>query len=96
MSGSTTTARAFNQLRVDHFTSSKAGALPPTSSEIRGHIHRRAFLVNRAYRLPAIDNEREARLDQWNFDGRTHTGAIKMSETIDAECGRNMEVFRQV
>ena len=42
---STTTAHTFNQLRVEQYTSSRAGidALPPTSSEIRGHIHRGAF-----------------------------------------------------
>ena len=38
-------------------------ALPPTSSDTRGHIHRGAFLVNRACRLLATDNEREARLE---------------------------------
>ena len=44
---STSTAHAFNQLRVEQYTSSRAGsdALPPTSSEIRGYIHRGAFLV---------------------------------------------------
>ena len=43
----------------------KAGidALPPTSSEIRGHIHRGDFLVNRACRLLATDVERDARLE---------------------------------
>ena len=61
----TTTAHTFNQLRVEQYTSSRAGidALPPTSSEIRGHIHRGAFLVNRVCRLLATDNEREARLE---------------------------------
>ena len=34
----------------------------PTSSDTRGHIHRGAFLVNRACRVLATDNEREARL----------------------------------
>ena len=38
-------------------------APPPTSSEIRGHIHRGAFLVSRAYRLLATDIERDARLE---------------------------------
>ena len=49
---STTTAHTFNQFRVEQYTSSWAGidALPPTSSEIRGHIHRGAFLVNIACR----------------------------------------------
>ena len=34
----------------------------PTSSDTRDHIHRGAFLVNRACRVLATDNEREARL----------------------------------
>ena len=64
---STTTAheQTFNQLRVEHYTSYRAGidALPPTSSEIRGHIHRGAFLVNRACRVLATDKARLATVE---------------------------------
>jgi hypothetical protein len=61
---STVTAETFDQLRVENYTSASAGidALPPTSSVIRGHIHRGAFLVHGACQLLATANEREARL----------------------------------
>ncbi|KAL8622995.1 hypothetical protein ACOMHN_027116 [Nucella lapillus] len=50
---SRTTAETFNQLRVENYTSATAGidSLPPTSSVIRGHIHRGAFLVHKACHL---------------------------------------------
>ena len=50
---STTTAETFDQLRVEHYTYASVGinALPPTSSVVRGHIHRGAFLVHKAYNL---------------------------------------------
>ena len=75
---STTTVHTFNQLRVEQYTSSRAGidALPPTSSEIRGHIHRGAFLVNRACRLLATDNEREARLEPVDHVWEEHFGTL--------------------
>ena len=75
---STTTAHTFNQLRVEQYTSSRAGidALPPTSSEIRGHIHRGAFLVNRACRLLATDNEREASLEPGEHKWEEHFGTL--------------------
>ena len=75
---STTTAHTFNQLRVEQYTSSMAGidALPPTSSEKRGHIHRGAFLVNRACRLLATDNEREASLEPVEHEWEEHFGTL--------------------
>ncbi|KAL8619946.1 hypothetical protein ACOMHN_015228 [Nucella lapillus] len=50
---SRTTAETFNQLRVENYTSATAGidSLPPTSSVIRGYIHRGAFLVHKACHL---------------------------------------------
>ena len=56
---STTTAETFNQLRVEHYTTSSNGidALPHRSSEIRGHIQGGAFRVNKACRLHVIDHE---------------------------------------
>ena len=75
---STTTAHTFNQLRVEQYTSSRAGidALPPTSSEIRGHILRGAFLVNRACQLLATDNEREASLEPVEHEWEEHFGTL--------------------
>ena len=62
---STTTGKTFNQLRVDYYTSSIAGIndLHPTNRDNRGYIHRGSFPVNRACKLLATDNEREARLE---------------------------------
>ena len=50
---STTTAVTFDQLRVENYISSSVAidALPPTSSEIRGHILRGAYLVRKACQL---------------------------------------------
>src|SRR5277367_5038206 len=62
---STTTSDTFDQLRVDNFISANAGieALPPTSSEIRGHILRGAFLVHRACHLLVTAGEPNAKLE---------------------------------
>ena len=50
---STTICETFDQLRVENYIISSVGidALPHTSSEIRGHIQRGAFLVHRACQL---------------------------------------------
>lgn len=47
---STTTTETFDQLRLENYTSASAGIdfLPPTSSVIKGHIRRGAFLVHNA------------------------------------------------
>ena len=55
---------------------------PPTSSEIRGHIHRGAFLVNRACRLLATDNEREARLEPVEHEWEEHFGTLLPSKCM--------------
>ena len=70
---SNTTAETFDDLRVENYNSARAGidALPPTSSVIRGHIQRGAFLVHllaiylRQPRNPWQD------WDQWSMDGRS-------------------------
>jgi hypothetical protein len=48
---STTTSETFDQLKAENYISANIGidALPPTSSEIGGHIQRGAFLVHKAY-----------------------------------------------
>ncbi|KAH3719892.1 hypothetical protein DPMN_062776 [Dreissena polymorpha] len=47
---STTTVETFDHPRLEHYTSASAGldCLPPTSSVIKGHIRRGAFLIHRA------------------------------------------------
>ena len=59
VAGSTPTAETFNKLRVEHYTRSSEGidALPRRSGEIRGHVHGRAFRVNKACRLHVTDHE---------------------------------------
>ena len=53
---STTTAETFDHLRLENYTSASAGldCLPPTSSVIKGHIRRGAFLIHRACKLLII------------------------------------------
>ena len=94
---STTTTHTFNQLRVEQYTSSRAGiyALPPTSSEIRGHILRGAFLVKRACRLLATDNERDARFEPVEHEWEEHFGTLlpskcmrRLSHNVVAICRR--------
>ena len=81
---STTTAHTFNQLRVEQYGSSRAGidARPPTTSEIRGHIHRGAFLVNRACRLLATYNEREPRLEPVKHEWEEHFSTLLPSKCM--------------
>ena len=70
--------------RVDNYTSASDGidALPPTSSVIRGHIHRGAFLVHRACQLLATDNEREARLVPVEHGWEDHDGTLLPSKCL--------------
>lgn len=44
---SKTTAETFDELRIENYNGGATGidSLPPTSSVIRGHIHRGAFLI---------------------------------------------------
>jgi hypothetical protein len=82
---STTTCETFDQLRVDNYITSSVGidALPPTSSEIRGHIQRGAFLVRRACQLLATANEREARLQPLQHGWEEHFGAVLPSKCLN-------------
>jgi len=61
---STTTAETFDHLRLENYTSASAGldCLPPTSSVIKGHIRRGAFLIHRACKLLINTDGPETRL----------------------------------
>ncbi|KAH3894675.1 hypothetical protein DPMN_018832 [Dreissena polymorpha] len=50
---STKTAETFDHLRLENYNSASVGldCLPPTSSVIKGHILRGAFLIHRAFKL---------------------------------------------
>lgn len=80
---STTTAETFDQLRVVNYTSASAGidALPPTSSVIRGHIHRGAFFVHRACQLLVTHDEQE-RLDPVEHGWEEHFGTLLPSKCL--------------
>ena len=57
-------------------------ALPSTSTEIRGHIQRGAFLVHRACQLLTTANEREARLQPLQHGWGEHFGALLPSKCL--------------
>ena len=71
VAGSTTTSETFNKLRVEHYASSSDGidALPRRSGEIRGHVHGRAFRVNKACRLHVTDHEDYVTMVSYYVDG---------------------------
>ena len=49
---STTTAETFDELRLEAYLKGTGlDSLPPTSSVIRGHIHRGAYLINKSCKL---------------------------------------------
>ena len=83
-SRSNTTGKTFNNLRVEHCTSSRAGiyALPPTSSDTRCHIHRGAFIANRACRLLVTDNEHDARLEPVEHWSEQHFDTLLPSKCM--------------
>ena len=82
---SNTTCETFDQLRAENYITSTVGidALPPTSSEIRGHIERGAFLVHRACQLLATANEREARLQPLQHGWEEHFDALIPSKCMN-------------
>ncbi len=82
---SNTTCETFDQLRVENYISAKIGidALPPTSSEIRGHIKRGAFLVRKACQLLATSDERDARLQPLDHGWQEHFGALVPSKCLN-------------
>lgn len=75
---STTTCETFDQLRVESYISARVGIddLPPTSSEIRGHIQRGAFLVHKACHLLSIVDEQEDRLQPLQHGWEEHFNAL--------------------
>lgn len=81
---STTTSETFDQLRVENYTSANAGidALPPTSSVIRGHILRGAFLVHKACQLLVSANVQEARLEPTRHGWEDHFGTLLPSKSL--------------
>ena len=81
---SSTTAVTFDDLRVENYTCANAGidALPPTSSVIRGHIKRGAFLVHRACHLLATAKEPEERLAPLEHGWEDHSGTLLPSKCL--------------
>ena len=82
---SSTTSETFDQLRAENYISANIGidALPPTSSEIRGHIQRGAFLVHKAYRLLVTTDEREARLQPLDHGWEEQFGMLLPSKCLN-------------
>ena len=64
---------------VEQYNSSRA---LPTCSEIRGHIHPGALLVNRACELLATDNEREVIAEPVEHGWEEHFGKLLPSECM--------------
>ena len=62
---SVSTAETFDQLRVESYinASVRVDVLPPTSSVIRGHIERGAFLVHRECHLLTSATKQGVKLD---------------------------------
>ena len=81
---SSTTAVTFDDLRVENYTCANVGidALPPTSSVIRGHIKRGAFLVHRACHLLATAKEPEERLAPLEHGWEDHSGTLLPSKCL--------------
>ncbi|KMQ81860.1 cysteine desulfurase [Lasius niger] len=57
---SSTICHTFDQLRAESYASVGRVAFPPTTTEIRGHIQRGAFLVHRAIHLLTTSDEHDA------------------------------------
>lgn len=82
---STTTCDTFDQLRLENYISGKCGldALPPTSSEIRGHIKRGAYLVHKACQLLNRANEQESKLQPFEYGWEENFGALLPSKYLN-------------
>lgn len=80
---STTTAKRFDDFRVEICTSGSTGidALPPTSSGIRCHI-RMAFLVHTKCHLLATAKEPKARLEPTEHGWKEHFGKLLPSKCL--------------
>jgi hypothetical protein len=83
---SNTTGQTFDQLRVENYIGASGGieAIPPTSSEIRGHIKRGAFLVHKTCQLlaTAAANESDARLQPSRYGWEEHFGTLLPSKCM--------------
>ena len=81
---SNTTTETFDDLRLENYSSARAGidALPPTSSVIRGHIQRGAFLVHRACHLFETAKEPMARLGPMEHGWEEHFGTLLPSKGL--------------
>ena len=81
---SNTTTETFDDLRLENYSSARAGidALPPTSSVIRGHIQRGAFLVHRAFHLFETAKEPMARLGPLEHGWEEHFGTLLLSKGL--------------
>ena len=82
---STTTSETFDQLRAENYIRASIGidALPPTSSEIGGHIQRGAFLVHKACRLLVTTEERDARLQPLDHGWEEQFGMLLPSKYLN-------------
>ena len=82
---STATCETFDQLRLQSYINAKIGidTLPPTSSEIRGHIQRGAYLVRKACQILATADEREAKLQPLEYGWEEHFSALLPSKCLN-------------
>ena len=80
---SNTTCYTFDQLRLVTYLSASVeiDALPPTSSEITGHIERGAFLVHRAINLLVTVNE-PSQLEPLEHEWEEHFGVLLPSKCL--------------
>jgi len=82
---SNTTCETFDQLRLESFISATVGfeALPPTSSEITGHIQRGAFLVHRACHLLEAVDTRLSESEPLEHGWTEHFGTLLPSKCLN-------------
>lgn len=98
---STTTTETFDQLRLENYTSASAGIdfLHPTSSVIKGHIRRGAFLVHRACKLLANIDEPETQQAPVTHGGwEEHLGKLLPSKCLKPlpQSAHIVQVYRKV
>ena len=81
---SKTTAETFNELRFENYIGDSTGidSLPPTSSVIRGHIHREAFLIYKACNLLNISDAHLMDAEPLNHGWEEHFGTMLPSQCM--------------
>ena len=81
---SKTTAETFDELRFENYIGGAAGidSLPPTSSVIRGHIHRGAFLIYKACNLLNISDAHIMDAEPLNHGWDERFGTILPSQCM--------------